>query len=406
MRLPSFAMLVLALLAGAAPLVPGAGRAQEAPPAQEGVSASDIVFAQVAPLAGPAAALGTGMNLGIRAAFEEANRAGGVQGRQLRLDSFDDGYEPETSAERTRALIAGNAHLALIGPVGTPTSQATQPLAAAAGWPFIGAFTGAAFLRDPKLRNVFNLRPSYGAEAEAWVRHLVEDRGKRKIGILYQDDSFGRAGLAALEAALSKRGMQLTARGAYVRNTLAVKTALLGLRRAGAEAVVMVGTYKPVAEFVRVAHRIGYRPDLVNISFVGTDALVAELGPEGAGVVISQVVPYPQEDSLPVVARYQAALAALDPQAKPGFVSLEGYLVGRLAIAALQAAGPAPTRASYLAALQGLGTVDLDGLNLVFGPQDNQGLDQVFLTVISPEGTIAELPSAASPTPAPPGADG
>lgn len=385
-------------------LVSGPGAA---PVAAQQAAGGDLAFAQVAPLAGPAAALGTGMNLGIRAAFAEANRAGGVLGRKLRLDAFDDGYEPETSAERTRAVIAGNAHLALIGAVGTPTSQATQPLAEAAGLPFIGPFTGAAFLRDPKLRNVFNLRPSYGAEAEAWVQHLVETRSKRRIGILYQDDSFGRAALAALEAALAKRGLQLTARGAYVRNTLAVKTALLGLRRAEVDAVVLVGAYKPVAEFVRVAYRIGYRPEMVNISFVGTDALLAELGAEGAGVVISQVVPYPFDTDLPVVARYQAALKALDPAAVPGFVSFEGYLTGRLALAALAAAGPDPTRASYLAALQDLRALDLDGLRLQFGPGDNQGLDQVFLTVISPEGTISEMTPAASPTPAPaPGTGG
>ena len=186
---------------------------------------------------------------------------------------------------------------------------------------------------------------------------------------------------------------------------LAVKTALLGLRRAGVEAVVLVGAYKPVAEFVRVAHRIGYRPEMVNISFVGTDALLAELGAEGAGVVISQVVPYPFDTDIPVVARYQAALKALDPAAKPGFVSFEGYLTGRLALEALAAAGPNPTRASYLAALQNLRAVDLDGLRLQFGPGDNQGLDQVFLTEISPAGTIAELTPAATPAPAP-GTDG
>lgn len=359
--------------------------------AEQGVTPSEVAFAQVAALAGPAAALGTGMNLGIRAAFDEANRAGGVQGRKLRLDAFDDGYEPETSVEKTKAVIAGNAHIALIGAVGTPTSQATQPLASAAGMPMIGPFTGAAFLRAPKLRNVFNLRASYAAETEMWIRHLVDEEGLKKIGILYQDDSFGRAGLSGVEAALERREMKLAARGAFMRNTLAVKTALLDLRRAGAEAVVMVGPYKPMAEFIRVAHKIDFRPEMVNISFVGTDALVAELGSEGAGVIISQVVPYPQDDKIAVVARYLKALHALDPKAQPSYVSLEGYLVGRLAIAGLEAAGPVLTREAYLAALQGLRTVDLDGLKLTFGASDNQGLDDVFLTVISPEGKITPL---------------
>ncbi|MBZ4023882.1 ABC transporter substrate-binding protein [Rhodobacter sp. TJ_12] len=377
-------LAVFALCAG-----PMGAQAQSQPP--QGISAQAVHFAQVAALEGPASALGTGMNLGLRAAFEEANRAGGVAGRMIRLDAFDDGYEPAKSVEQTRAVIAGDAHIAFIGPVGTPTSAATQPLATQEGWPFLGAVTGAGFLRDPGLRNVLNLRATYDAETEKWIELLVDARGHRKIGILYQDDGFGRVGLKGVEAALERRGMAPVARGAYTRNTLAVKTALLDIRRAGAEAVVMVGAYKPVAEFIRVARQIDYNPDFATISFVGTDALVGELGPDGAGVVISQVVPFPADPSVPVVARYTEALKAVDAAAEPGFLSLEGYIVGRLALAGLQAAGKNLTRESYLAALQGLGDVDIDGLVLHYGPGDNQGLDEVFLTEISPEGTIARI---------------
>jgi len=359
--------------------------------AQQGVTPGEVAFAQVAVLGGAAAELGLGVNLGLRAAFEEANRAGGVHGRMLRLDAFDDGYEPELSIARTREVIAGDAHIAFIGPVGTPTSQATQPLAAEAGMPFIGPFTGAAFLRNPDLGNVFNLRASYDAETEEWIRHLVDEMGLTKIAILYQDDGFGRAGLSGVVAALDRRGLTLLAEGTYTRNTIAVKSALLEIRRAEAEAVVMVGAYRPVAEFIRVARQISFTPEFVNISFVGTDALVAELGPDGDGVIISQVVPYPTDLSIPVVARYTEALAAIDPAATPGFVSLEGYLTGRLAIEALEASGPDLTRADYLAGLRGLTSIDVDGLEMTFGPNDNQGLDDVFLTVISPAGEISEM---------------
>lgn len=359
--------------------------------AQQGVAPDEVTFAQVAVMEGPAAALGTGMNLGLRAAFEEANRAGGVHGRMIRLDVFDDGYEPELSATRTREVISGDAHIAFIGPVGTPTSQATQPLAAEAGMPFIAPFTGAGFLRNPELTNVFNLRASYDAETETWIRHLVDEKGLKNIAILYQDDGFGRAGLSGTVAALERRGMTLAAEATFPRNTTAVRSALLDLRRAEPDAVVMVGPYLPMAEFIRTARQVKFEAEFVNISFVGTDALVSELGADGAGVIISQVVPYPTDDSIPVVARYTEALKAIDPAAAPGFISLEGYLAGRLAIAALEAAGPGLTRQGYLAALQGLTTVDVDGLTMTFGPGDNQALDEVFLTVISPAGEITQI---------------
>jgi len=356
--------------------------------AQEGVTDTTVRFAQVAAMDGPAAALGTGMNLGIRAAFEEVNRAGGINGRSLALDSFDDGYEPELSVDHVRRVIAENSHIALIGPVGTPTTQATQPLATEGGVPVIGPFTGAGFLRAADMRNVFNVRASYDAETERWIKHLVDEKGLKKIAILYQDDGFGRAGLSGVVAALDRRGMTLVAEGLYARNTVAVKSALIDIRKSEAEAVVMVGAYKPVAEFIRLSRKLDFNPVFMNISFVGTDALLAELGTDGAGVIISQVVPFPQDTTIALVRDYHAALAAIDPAAKPGFISLEGYIAGRLAIEALKAAGPTPTRAGLLTALAGLSTVEMGGITLQFGSGDNQGMDDVFMTVITPDGQI------------------
>jgi branched-chain amino acid transport system substrate-binding protein len=306
-----------------------------------------------------------------------------VHGRKLKLVSIDDGYEPERAIAATKKLIDEDKVFALIGAVGTPTSNAAVPIASAAHVPFIGPFTGAGFLRDPKLDNVINVRASYAAEAEAWVKHLTEDLKIRKIAIFYQDDTFGLAGLDGVKAALARRGMQLAGEGTFERNTVAVKTGLLALKRVEPEAVVMVGPYKPCAEFIKLARKIAFDPLFLNISFVGASALAKELGPDGKGVIVSQVVPFPWDASLKVVAEYQAAF-----KGAPDFVSLEGYLAGRLAIAALEKIGPQPTRAGLLKAIKENGTFDIGGLKMTFGPQKNQGLDQVFLTVIQQDGSF------------------
>ena len=177
--------------------------------AEDGVSADTIVFGQAAVLEGAASALGIGMRTGLQAAFDEINAKGGVHGRKLKLISENDGYEPDRAIAATKKLIEENKVFALIGAVGTPTSAAAQPIATAAKVPFIGAFTGAGFLRNPKLDNVINIRASYGAETEAWVRHLTEDLKISKIAIFYQDDAFGRAGLDGVKAAMKKRTMEL-----------------------------------------------------------------------------------------------------------------------------------------------------------------------------------------------------
>jgi branched-chain amino acid transport system substrate-binding protein len=356
--------------------------------AEDGVTGDTVVFGQAAVLGGPAAALGTGMRDGINAAFEEINRKGGVNGRKLKLISMDDGYEPDRAIAMTKKLIEDEKVFALIGPVGTPTSAAAQPIAQSAKVPFIGPFTGAGFLRDPKRDNVVNIRASYDAETEAWVKHLTEDLKIKKIAIFYQDDAYGRAGLDGFKKAMTKRGMEIAAEGTYERNTVAVKSALLTLKRAEPEAVVIVGAYKPSAEFIKLARKIDFSPVFVNISFVGASALAKELGPDGKGVIVSQVVPFPWEAALPVVADYQAAIKAVDPKAEPEFVSLEGYLTGRLAIAALGKAGAEPTREALLKTIRETGKFDIGGLIMTFGPDDNQGLDQVFMTVIQPDGSF------------------
>jgi ABC-type branched-subunit amino acid transport system substrate-binding protein len=356
--------------------------------AESGVTADTIVFGQAAVLDGPASALGTGMKAGLTAAFEEVNKKGGVHGRKLKLISVDDGYEPGKSIAATKKLIEEDKVFSLIGPVGTPTAAATQPIATAANVPYIGPFTGASFLRNTKFENVINVRASYDAETEAWVKHLTEDLKIKKIAIFYQDDAFGRAGLSGFKKAMEKRGMEIAAEGTYERNTVAVKSALLSLRRVEPEAVVMVGAYKPCAEFIKLSRGVGFNPVFVNISFVGAGALAKELGSEGNGVIVSQVVPFPWDASLKVVADYQTAIKTADAKAQPDFVSLEGYLVGRLAIAALEKAGKDVTRESLLKTIKTTGKFDIGGLQMTFGPSDNEGLDKVFMTVIQKDGTF------------------
>ena len=361
--------------------------------AEEGVTSTSVAFAQVAALEGPAAALGQGMRLGIQAAFEEANAAGGVHGRTITLDSMNDNYEPDRSVALVKSVVADNNHLGLIGAVGTPTASATQPIATEANMPFVGPFTGAGFLRDASLGNVFNVRATYFAETEAWIEYLVDQQGMKSIALLYQDDGFGRVGLAGVTAALERRGMTLVAEGTYTRNTTAVKKALLTIKKAKPDAVVMVGAYKPVAEFIKLSRRLKFNPTFVNISFVGSDALAQELGDAGEDVIISQVVPFPWDTDVPAVAQYQAALKTVAPDANPGFVTLEGYLTGRLALAALDAAGADLTRQSYLEALGGLQTLDFGGVTMTFGPDDNQGMDSVFLTRITKDGGFEQVTS-------------
>lgn len=354
--------------------------------AETGIHDDHIVFGQSAVLEGPTAELGRGVRDGILAAFEETNITGGVHGRTLNLLALDDGYEPERAITNVNRLINIDKVFAIIGQVGTPTSRAVQPITTEAGVPFLGPYTGADFLRDPSFENVINIRASYSQETESWGQYLVDSLGYDRIAILYQDDSFGRAGLKGLRHALTKRGLALVAEGTYMRNTTAVKRGLLDIRKAKPQAVAIVGAYEPSAEFIRIARGLGLNPVFINISFVGSEALAEELGSDGTGVIISQVVPLPEDNSIPMVANYNRAIKALKPGLKPSFVSLEGYILGRLVITALEASGPDVTRQSLLATIRNIGQFNLDGIKMNFGPNDNQGMDDIFLTELNNNG--------------------
>jgi ABC-type branched-subunit amino acid transport system substrate-binding protein len=194
-----------------------------------------------------------------------------------------------------------------------------------------------------------------------------------------------------LQQALKKRSMELAATGNYERNTVAVKGALLQIRKAEPDAVVMVGAYKPCAEFIKLAKKVGMKETIFcNISFVGTESLRKELGPDGEGCIVSQVVPLPWSESIPLVAEYRAAMKKHQPDAGLGFTSLEGYMAGKLFCMTMNKLEGEPTREAFIEALEKAGPFDLGGETLKFSSNAHQGMDEVFLTVIK-DGTVGAL---------------
>lgn len=360
--------------------------------AQDGVTDTSITFGQSAALDGPASGLGKGMYDGIMAAFKQVNDAGGVHGRKLVLNAISDSYEPDKAVVNTKKLIEEDKVFALIGAVGTPTSVAAVPLATEAKVPFIGAFTGAEFLRNPYNPYVVNVRGSYFQETELWVKQLVDEMGLKKIAILYQDDAYGRAGYDGLKAALGRRNLQISGEGTYQRNTTAVRPAVVSVRTSEPDAIVTVGAYKPVAEFISSIRQVGVDVPIVNISFTGSDDLAKEVkGIDIGNVVVTQVVPFPRDTSIPLVVEYQNALRSYNSKLSPGFISLEGYMVGKLVIQALQKIQGTPTREELLSAMKG--KIDLGGVTLSFGDNDSQGMDEVFLTRLNADGSFDAITS-------------
>jgi branched-chain amino acid transport system substrate-binding protein len=348
--------------------------------AEQGVTDKEVLIGMSNALTGPASALGTGMKAGALAYFNKINASGGVHGRKIKLVSYDDGYEPKNTVDNTNKLIMTDKVFALFGYVGTPTASAIVPIINKEKIPFFGPFTGAEFLRNPVNKYIYNVRASYFDEAEEQVRYLTA-KGIKKIGILFQNDAYGLAVKGGVIKALGKRTMTLSGEGHFERNTMEIDAGLATLKKERPEAVIMVGTYKAMAAFIKKAKSEGFNPVFLNVSFVGTAALVKELGGAGEGVVITQVMPSPTDGSVPLVKQYRADMKT-EGHHELDYTDLEGYVDAVAFAEILKKAGSNLTRDSFLAAAEGL-NANKDGMHFMFTEASHQAMENIYLTRIS-----------------------
>jgi ABC-type branched-subunit amino acid transport system substrate-binding protein len=346
---------------------------------------ADILLGHSGDLSGTSAALTKDYLRGMNAYFDDLNRRGGIRGEKIKLVSLDDGFSPERTAENTKALIDQNV-LALVGYRGTANVQKIVPLVQAAGIAEIGNTSGAKSLRDPHVPGLFHLRASTTDEIEAAVNHAWTI-GITRIAAAYQDDAFGKEGVEALNASLARRNAKAVALAPVPRGTVDVDKAVEALAAVNPQAVLFIGQSKPAAAMLKGMHAKGARPQFMVLSVAS--GLHGDLGEEAAGVIASQVVPYPfTELGNPVVREYQKAIGQQDI-GKFSYNSMEGFLNAKLVAVALQKTQPPLTRAKLIATLEGMTNEDLGGFAISYGKKSNLGSRFVALTMIRKDGTFA-----------------
>ncbi|WP_280154330.1 ABC transporter substrate-binding protein [Piscinibacter sp. XHJ-5] len=350
-------------------------------------SGHKIVLGQSAAFSGPASALGEEFRKGAQLLFDRVNARGGIGGRSIELQSLDDGYEPDRCSANTRKLIDSGV-FALFGYIGTPTSIAALPLATQAQVPFVAPFTGAEALRTPFNRYAFHVRASYFNETAEIVKQLTAV-GIRKIAVFHQNDSYGKAGLDGVTRALQPLGLQPAALGTVERNTVAVDAAVQSIMAGKPDAIVQISAYKSCAAFIRAARKAGFGGTFYNVSFVGTQALAQELGADGRGVVVSQVMPFPFAPKAHVSGEFlSAGRTALGDKFEPNYSSMEGYVAAKALAEGLRRAGGKPTADSLIAGLESMHEFDLGGFLVDFGPQKHTGSKFVDLTILTADGRV------------------
>jgi len=349
-----------------------------------GVTSTSIRIGSCSALTGPVSFLGIQTQLGALAYFHIVNDAGGIHGRKIELKSRDDGYDPAMAPGCFNSLIKDDV-FAMGFFVGTPTAAKYIPMAESAKVPVVGLFTGAQMLYEPFKHNIVNVRASYFDEAREQVDALWNQRGLRKIGIVYQNDAFGKTVLEGVEHALAKHDSAPTGLGTFERNTLQISEGLKTVREAKPDAVILVGPYAPVAAILKEAHASGWHPLFLTVSFVGTEGLIRAAGADAEGVVITQVVPPYDRTDLPTIKLYRSALEKYMSGTSPTFVSLEAFVDAMVFVEGLKAAGRELTRENFISGIESLHNWDPglgQGLRLGYGPHSHKGFDAVYPTVI------------------------
>ena len=345
-----------------------------------------IVIGQSAAFTGPAAQLGIQMNAGAKIYFDALNANGGVNGQPVDLRTLDDGYEPDRCKANTEKFIKDEV-FGLLAYVGTPTCAAALPLVNEAKIPFFGPFTGAEILRDPFSRSVFHLRASYYDETELIVKQLTS-LGLNKIAVFYQNDAYGKAGLEGTIRALKRRNLVPAAQSTVERNTIDVAKAIADILPSEPNAVVQISAYKSCAAFIRAARKAGFGGTIFNVSFVGTQALADELGPQGNGIMVSQVMPFPYSPTLAITREYLDAVKRAGGEAKPNYSSMEGYLAAKVFTEGLRRAGRNPSRDTLINALESIQRADFGGFNVDFSSRDHVGSHFVDLSMLTGDGRV------------------
>jgi branched-chain amino acid transport system substrate-binding protein len=358
-----------------------------AAPTVRSQASNAIVLGQSAAFTGPASELGEQFKRGAALMFERVNARGGVGGRNIELQSLDDGYEPERCADNTRKFIEQGV-FALFGYIGTPTSLAALPLATAAKLPFVAPFTGAEALRTPFNRYVFHVRASYFDETAAIIKQITSVSIQR-VGVFYQNDSYGKAGLEGVQRALKPLNLEPSGLGTVERNTVEVAAAVKSILASNPGAIVMISAYKSCAAFIRAARKAGFGGNFYNVSFVGTQALAQELGADARGVVVSQVMPYPYTQATLLSGEYLAAgKAAQGDKFQPNYSSIEGYVAAKVLVEALRRPGAAASAEGLITALESMREFNLGGFFVDFGPQKHTGSRFVDMTILTAEGKL------------------
>jgi len=345
---------------------------------------AQIVVGQTSGFTGPVAAGAKENTDGAKLYIDHVNANGGVHGQKIELVSLDDGFDPKRAADNAKKLITEHNALALFLTRGTPHTQAILPLLKEHKIPLVAPSTGAMLLHDPVDPWLFNVRAPYQREAERAVQQLTAT-GVSRIGVAHVDDSFGADAAIGAMRGFDKARLRAAFVLKFKREKPDLATIVNGVIKLDLQALIMIGAADAVAAVTRELRMKGARATVVTLSNNASSGFIKQLGDHGRGTIVTQVFPNERAVGVPLVKEATAlaqakGLGELTPQ------MLEGFAGAKVLVEGLKRAGKGPTRQRLRDALEGMGKVDLGGLEVSYSAKSHSGLDYADVSIIGPDG--------------------
>lgn len=351
----------------------------------QGLTADSITIGSSIGLSGATAVGGQGHVAGVRSAFEEINRAGGIHGRMLRFEPRDDGYDPKRAVQNVEAMLADESVFALVSTVGTGSNLLTNPLLERAGVPLIGPITGAESLRRPEQRFTFHVRPSYKDEVAYMVTQFVQ-MGHRDLAVVYIDNAFGKEILGYAKEAFADAKVQAVAEVALAGNGGNAAACADDVLRSKAGAVILATTGAANTDFVLAVRARGSTVPMVGTSLTFNDG--QRLGKNTAGLASTLVFPPFKSDKYAIIRRFWASMHAAK-QTSQANSAIESWWNAQVLAQGLRRAGRDLSREKLRAALVGMRGFHMDELSVSFPEKAPYvGMKQVTLGVFSSDGIL------------------
>jgi len=344
--------------------------------------AKPIVIGQTYVKTGPLASLSTEPLVGIRAMLTALNASGGINGRPVELRQLDDAYDPAKGAENVKTFV-GEGAVGILMPIGTSSSVGALKAANELKIPVVGPYTGAG----PVVKFTdygFPVRISFDEEYSRIVNHLFTI-GLSRIAFAHNDNPGARSAMESTQKFIAERGDKMVGSVAIKNDGSDAAARAAELVQLKPKAVVLSATNDVAAKFITAYRAAGGETAFYSFSFLNGQKLFQDIKKDAAGVVISQVVPYPWNSAMPVIAEYQAAMKKIGAT-EFSYASLEGYVTAKVMAEGLKRAGPNPTADSLQKGLESFKTLDLGGIAVAYRPGEHRGLTFSELSMLKADG--------------------